>query len=124
MTMTVASQINADDIRSLLQGLYRELSSEYEQASAAVVDIGRRADTDGDDEVDAGAKTALREHQLSLMATIRERLVQVERALDRIEAGTYGLCETCAQEISAERLEAFPAATTCVTCKRAGERRG
>jgi RNA polymerase-binding transcription factor DksA len=58
------------------------------------------------------------------MATIRERLVQVERALDRIEAGTYGLCETCAQEISAERLEAFPAATTCVTCKRAGERRG
>jgi DnaK suppressor protein len=124
MTMTVASQINADDIRSLLQGLYRELSSEYEQASAAVVDIGRRADTDGDDEVDAGAKTALREHQLSLMATIRERLVQVERALDRIEAGTYGLCETCAQEISAERLEAFPSATTCVTCKRAGERRG
>lgn len=122
--MTMASQINADDIRSLLEGLYRELSSEYERASAAVVDIGRRADTDGDDEVDAGAKTALREHQLSLMATIRERLVQVERALERIEAGTYGRCETCAQEISPERLEAFPSATTCVSCKRAGERRG
>src|SRR3977135_3491948 len=90
MTMTVASQINADDIRSLLQGLYRELSSEYEQARPAGVDIGRRADTDGDDEVDAGAKTALREHQLSLMATIRERLVQVERALERIESGTDG----------------------------------
>ena len=39
MTMTVASQVNADDIRSLLEGLYRELSSEYEQASAAVVDM-------------------------------------------------------------------------------------
>jgi DnaK suppressor protein len=124
MTMTVASQVNADDIRSLLQGLYRELSSEYEQASAAVVDIGRRADTDGDDEVDAGAKTALREHQLSLMATIQERLVQVERALQRIEAGTYGRCETCGEAISPERLEAFPSATTCVACKRAGERRG
>jgi DnaK suppressor protein len=124
MTMTVASQVNADDIRSVLQGLYRELSSEYEQASAAIVDIGRRADTDGDDEVDAGAKTALREHQLSLMATIQERLVQVERALERIESGTYGKCETCGQPISPERLEAFPSATTCVACKRAGERRG
>jgi RNA polymerase-binding transcription factor len=124
MTMTVASQVNADDIRSLLQGLYRELSSEYEQASAAVVDIGRRSDTAGDDEVDAGAKTALREHQLSLMATIQERLIQVERALQRIEAGTYGQCETCGQAISPERLEAFPSATTCVACKRAGERRG
>jgi DnaK suppressor protein len=123
MTMTVASHVNADDIRSHLQGLYRELTSEYEQASAAVVDIGRRADTDGDDEVDAGAKTALREHQLSLMATIQERLVQVERALERIEAGTYGHCEVCAELISPERLEAFPSATTCVSCKRAGERR-
>jgi DnaK suppressor protein len=124
MTMTVASQVNADDIRSHLEGLYRELTAEYANASAAVVDIGRRADTDGDDEVDAGAKTALREHQLSLMATIQERLVQVERALERIAAGTYGRCETCGEEISPERLEAFPAATTCVTCKRAGERRG
>jgi DnaK suppressor protein len=124
MTMTVASHVNADDIRSLLQGLYRELSSEYEQAGAAVVDIGRRADTDGDDEVDAGAKTALREHQLSLMATIQERLVQVERALERIEAGTYGRCESCGEPISPERLEAFPSATSCVSCKRAGERRG
>jgi DnaK suppressor protein len=124
MTMTVASQVNADDIRAHLEGLYRELSAEYENASAAVVDIGRRADTDGDDEVDAGAKTALREHQLSLMATIQERLVQVERALERIESGTYGRCETCGQDISPERLEAFPAATTCVSCKRAGERRG
>jgi DnaK suppressor protein len=123
MTMTVASHVNADDIRSLLQGLYRELSTEYEQAGAAIVDIGRRADTDGDDEVDAGAKTALREHQLSLMATIQERLVQVERALERIEAGTYGHCETCGEPISPERLEAFPSATTCVACKRAGERR-
>src|SRR5262245_14409776 len=103
MTMTVASQVNADDIRSLLQGLYRELSAEYEQASAAVVDIGRRSDTAGDDEVDAGAKTALREHQLSLMATISERLIQVERALERIDAGTYGRCESCGETISAER---------------------
>ena len=124
MTMTLASDVNADDIRSHLQELYRELSSEYERASAAVVDIGRRGDNDGDDEVDAGAKTALREHQMSLMATIQERLVQVERALERIEAGTYGRCETCGEAISPERLEAFPSATTCVACKRAGERRG
>lgn len=124
IAMTAASQVDTEDPRALLLGLLQELTAEYDKASAAVVDIGRRADGDGDDEIDAGARTALREHQLSLMATILERRVQVEHALDRIAAGTYGRCEVCRQPISAERLAAFPAATSCVTCKRAHERRG
>jgi DnaK suppressor protein len=119
MTMVVPT----GDVRALLNGLYLELSAEYDEAIAAMADIGRRADIDGD-EIDAGAKTALREHQLSLIASIDERRVQVERALERMDLGTYGQCETCHKPISRERLEAFPAATSCVSCKQAHERRG
>ena len=123
MTVTVVNHNTTRDVRALLQGLYLELSAEYDEASAATLDLARRGSNDGDDEVDVGAKTALREHQLSLLSSIRERRTQVERALDRIANGTYGPCETCHQPIAPERLEAFPYATTCVSCKRAGERR-
>lgn len=115
--------VPAGDLRALLHCLHLELSAEYDEASAAMADMAKRADYDGD-EIDAGAKMALREHQLSLMASIDERRVQVERALERVELGTYGECETCGQPISPERLEAFPAATSCVSCKRTHERRG
>jgi DnaK suppressor protein len=122
-TMTAVSQLDMHEVRAILQGLYLELTAEYDEAAAAIVDIGRHTDTDGDDEVDTGAKTALREHHLSLMMGIDERRSQVERALERLDAGTYGRCETCDQQISIERLEAFPSATLCVRCKQAGERR-
>ena len=106
--MTAVVPVNSQDVRALLQGIYLQLSAEYDEANAAMTDIAKRADSDGDDEADAGAKTALREHQLSLMASIDERRVQVERALERVERGTYGQCDTCRQQISPERLEASP----------------
>ncbi len=43
-------------------------------------------------------------------------MVQVDRALDRLATGSYGLCEDCHQSIPPKRLEARPTATLCVTC--------
>ena len=43
---------------------------------------------------------------------------EIEVALSRIEAGKYGWCENCHEEIDKGRLEAFPAATTCVKCTK------
>ena len=43
-------------------------------------------------------------------------LVQIETALRRIEAGTFGACETCGKPIAPERLEALPWAVDCVDC--------
>ena len=48
---------------------------------------------------------------------------QGERALDRIDAGTCGVCESCGQPIGKARLLAFPRATLCVVCKQRQERR-
>jgi DnaK suppressor protein len=50
--------------------------------------------------------------------SLRDTLQDVEQALERMEAGTYGLCERCGQPIGDERLEALPAARLCMTCKR------
>ena len=55
--------------------------------------------------------------------TILERVTQVERALERLDEGSYGWCERCGNPIPVERLAAFPSATLCVTCKQLEERR-
>lgn len=49
-------------------------------------------------------------------------LSQVNAALARLDAGTYGICERCGREIGARRLEALPYATLCINCQEAVER--
>ncbi len=75
------------------------------------------------DEADAGSKTFEREHEMSLANNSRDLLAQVERALGRLDAGTYGRCENCGNAIPKPRLQAFPRATLCVSCKQREERR-
>ena len=77
----------------------------------------------GDDDADTGSKAFEREHELALTQNARALLDQGERALSRIDAGTYGVCESCGQPIGKARLRAFPQATLCVTCKQRQERR-
>ena len=45
-------------------------------------------------------------------------LAEIDAALERIDAGTYGTCANCGAEIPTERLEALPHATLCIECKR------
>ena len=47
----------------------------------------------------------------------RKLIVKIREALDRIEMGTYGICEECGEEISEQRLMARPVATLCIDCK-------
>ncbi|MEU6997750.1 TraR/DksA C4-type zinc finger protein [Nonomuraea sp. NPDC046570] len=77
----------------------------------------------GDDQADAGAKTYEREREIALTLNSRDLVAQNERAIARIDAGTYGVCESCHKPIGKERLQAFPRATLCVTCKQREERR-
>jgi RNA polymerase-binding protein DksA len=50
---------------------------------------------------------------------VAREIASIERALDRIEAGTYGTCVQCGAEISEGRLEARPEAALCIDCARA-----
>ena len=77
----------------------------------------------GDDSADAGTKAFEREQELALTQNARDLLDQGERALARIDAGPYGVCESCGKPIGKARLIAFPWATLCVACKQREERR-
>lgn len=62
-----------------------------------------------------------REKDLALRDADKLRLQEIERALQAIDAGTYGICQECGREIPHERLDAYPLATLCVACKQADE---
>ena len=77
----------------------------------------------GDDQADAGTKTFEREHEMSLVYNARDMVIQTERALERIENKSYGQCEECSSSIGKARLQVFPRATLCMSCKQKEERR-
>lgn len=66
---------------------------------------------------DQGSATFSRELDMTLEDNAREVLGQIERALERMDEGTYGICTRCGQPIGEGRLEAMPAAELCITCK-------
>jgi len=57
------------------------------------------------------------EKRLALEERLGESLSEVEHALQKYEAGTYGLCDSCGQAIEQARLEAIPQASLCLSCK-------
>jgi RNA polymerase-binding protein DksA len=57
------------------------------------------------------------EKRLTLENRLREQLSEIDHALKKFEAGTYGLCEVCGQPIAPARLEALPQAKLCMNCK-------
>jgi DnaK suppressor protein len=77
----------------------------------------------GDDQADAGASIFGREYEMSLVANSRDKLDQVEHALERLDNGTYGICESCGNPIGKMRLQAAPRATLCLACKTRQEHR-
>lgn len=65
---------------------------------------------------DSSQVTAERGETEVLATTLTTNLLDVERAIAKIAAGSYGLCESCHQEIAPARLEAMPAARYCISC--------
>ncbi|MEU5300397.1 TraR/DksA family transcriptional regulator [Streptomyces noursei] len=112
------------EARSALMDEVGRLRAEIVAAGDAIAGLMRDSgDGAGDDEADTGTKNITREHELALASNAREMLRQTERALGRLDAGTYGLCENCGQPIGKARMQAFPRATLCVECKQKQERR-
>ncbi len=109
-----------DELTSEADRLRGEILASEEALTGLMRDSGDGA---GDDQADTGTKNVTREHEMALASNAREMLYQTERALARLEAGTYGLCETCGNPIGKARMQVFPRATLCVDCKQKQERR-
>ena len=89
------------------------------------------ADPDSDDVTfvddsgfaDRGHSSEVRSQVIAVVRALRSNLRGVDRALSKIAAGTFGICERCGQHISIERLEALPCAALCIDCKQRGNLR-
>jgi DnaK suppressor protein len=111
----VRAELEAESV-----GLRADLAKADSTIAERLTDSVRDA---GDDPADAGSKAFERDLELALTQNARHLLEQGERALARIDAGTYGVCESCGRAIGKARLLAFPRANLCVQCKQREERR-
>ena len=66
---------------------------------------------------DEASELSNRQLLLSLSESERERLLEIDKALERMAEGTYGSCAECGEPISMKRLEVKPAAMYCIACK-------
>ena len=96
-------------LRAILEGRRRELVGDLAEKKRSI----RQAQVDGDEEA--------RELALALAQAKAEMLAAVNQALERLGAGTYGQCDECGGDISANRLKAQPAAVRCTDCEEARE---
>lgn len=103
-----------------LERLRVDLAKVESEMDSLIKDGGEGA---GDDQADAGNKTFEREHEMSLLINARDMVIQTERAIERIDNKSYGVCEVCGNQIGKARLEVFPRATLCMSCKQKEERR-
>lgn len=118
---------SAAELKSMRSELNKELTrlrAELAEVEGEMDDLISSAGVGaGDDQADAGAKTFEREHEMSLVYNARDMVLQTERAIERIDNKTYGRCEECGSSIGKARLQVFPRATLCMSCKAKEERR-
>lgn len=100
----------------------QKLATELQIVETELVDLGFPADGEVNahfDEgfADAAQSTSERAKVLSLVEGLMHRREDLQAALTRVERGTYGICDSCGKPIAPERLEAIPAARSCMECK-------
>jgi RNA polymerase-binding transcription factor len=98
--------------------LHEELESQRASLTSELEELGYGAEVRAYDPnfADSSQVTAERGEAEALVTTLATNLRDVENALAKFAAGTYGHCEACHGEISPARLEAMPAARYCITC--------
>ena len=116
-----------DELNEVIDELHEMRAHSLEVLTALETELSGLMKDSGDgagqDQADMGATSFERDHELTVLNSERDKLAQIERALVRIDDGTYGVCESCGNPIGKMRLMAFPRATLCMTCKQREERR-
>ena len=114
------------DLRERLAAERNDLRAQLEELeestfSAAQSDITGEMGFD-EEYADAGTNTFEREKDLSLVNNLRDLMDRIDKALAKMDDGTYGLCERCGKAIEKPRLKALPYASLCLKDKQAEER--
>ena len=99
----------------------RQIEQEIQATCTEIDRLDERLKLKGDYGLGRGDPTVYSwERNLARQEGARGKLKKLEAALQRMEEGTYGICETCGQAIEPQRLAALPIATLCIACARQG----
>jgi len=102
-----------DYFRELLHSRLRDLLGEADKTVSGMTD-----DVDAfPDPTDRATLETDRNFTLRIRDRERKLISKIKSALERIEDGTYGICEACGEDISEKRLLARPVTTLCIECK-------
>jgi RNA polymerase-binding transcription factor DksA len=114
--------VSATEFRELLladRERTAELVSSLTASIASMVEATQLSASDDEHDPEGSTIAFERSQASTLLATATEHLSDVDAALARLDAGTYGRCERCGQAIARERLLARPTARTCIACAAA-----
>ncbi|HEX9375955.1 MAG TPA: TraR/DksA C4-type zinc finger protein [Actinomycetota bacterium] len=115
-----------EELRASLERERSELQSQLNEIETSTFSQNQSdlsGETAFDDEyADAGTATFERERDLSLENNVRDLLGKIEKALTRMDEGTYGTCERCGKPIEKARLKALPYANLCIADAQAASR--
>ena len=103
--------------KKLLTKMLNDLSRRTAKTFFDVIDLNDKLIDDFDQasiDLEKQLKLRMRERESKL-------IVKIEDALERLENGSFGVCEECGQEISEKRLIARPVTTLCIDCKKEQE---
>ena len=121
------SKAEVADLLSRLVSERDELQAQMttiEEDTFAVTQSDMSGDVGLDDEsADAGTATFEREKDLSIENNVRDLLQKIDRAIKRVEDGTYGMCERCGKPIEKARIKALPYVDLCIKDAQAQARR-
>ena len=127
MAQTKLTAKEIADLKGRLEeerGELREQLTTIEEETFATSQSELSGDVGLDDEsADAGTATFEREKDLSIENNVRDLLSKIERALSRIDGGTYGTCERCGKPIEKARIKALPYVDLCIKDAQARSRR-
>jgi DnaK suppressor protein len=98
--------------------LKEELAEFSKQNPKNTEDFDAKFPNMGDKEDENAEEVATYSTNLTLERTLEANLRDVEKALERIKKGTYGICKYCNKEITEKRLRARPASSSCIDCKK------
>jgi DnaK suppressor protein len=115
-----------DDLRESLLKEQQELRSQLTELETSTFSDSQSdltGETAFDEEyADSGTATFERERDLSLENNVRDLLEKIEKALSRMDEGTFGVCERCGKPIEKARIKALPYASLCIKDKQAETR--
>lgn len=119
-TLPADEYLSTEEVNELHDILHKQLSDLLEQGRRAVAEASQEREPEAD-ELDIAMNESNRDFQLRMADRERRLIKKIRHAMEAIQQGEYGTCESCGAEITYKRLLARPVARMCIDCKTEAE---